>query len=93
MKTIAILVPAAAFLLSGAAAFADEYQTDAGRIMGMNAQTGAIQLDDGHSYTISNPVLLNGVNPGEHVIVTVSPSHTVGFQEDTGQFDGSGQQD
>jgi hypothetical protein len=92
MRTVAILASAGLLLATGAA-MATEVPTDSGRIMGMNAQTGAITLDDGHHYVISNPTLLKGVAPGEHVIVTENPNRTIGFQEDTSQYDGSGQND
>jgi len=87
MLKLAMVLPVAALLATTGAAAAAE--VDMAEITQMNARTGQILLNDGHSYTIANPVLLNGVIPGEQVIVTVNDDHTIGFSEDTSYFDKS----
>lgn len=91
MRKFALILPAAIVLATATSALAADYTTDSGRITSMNPQTGAIGLDNGHHYVIPNPGMLKGIMPGEHVVVTVSPNHSIGFEEDPTQFDGSGE--
>lgn len=86
MRKLAILLPFAAILATTGAALAVD--VDAGQVSGMNPATGALSLTDGRSFHISNPVLLNGLIPGEHVIVTINDDHTVGLAVDNNYLEG-----
>ena len=84
MKALAILVPAA-FLAAAAPAFAADY--DSGRVTSLNEQTGVVQLDNGHQYTVENRSQMLGVTPGEQVIVTFQGNKAIGFTDDPSQFE------
>ena len=65
-------IAAAAFLLSAATAFADEA---AGKIAAVEA--GTLILEDGSTFTISESVSTEGLEPGTEV--------TVSYEEQDGQ--------
>lgn len=85
MKKLAFALPLAALLATSGAAFAAE--TYSGNLTYMNASTGEVGLDSGQHFKISNPGLLQGILPGEQVIITKNDDNTVGFQEDSSYFD------
>ena len=85
MKTLALALPLAAFLASAGAAYAVD--VDSGTVRQLDARSGAITLMDGRSFKVSNPILLDGVIPGEKVIITVNDDKTIGFSEDPSQWE------
>lgn len=89
MKKIAFALPLAIVLGSAGSALAVD--VDAGTLTKMNPATGEVTMTNGHTYKVSNPVLLNGLIPGEKIIITVNDDKTVGLQEDSSQWDGSSQ--
>jgi hypothetical protein len=80
MKRTLLLAFAGLALSTGAASAADTYN---GVVARANPMTGEVMLLGGTTFQVSEPVLLHGVAPGEHVIVTVNPNNTVGIQEDS----------
>jgi hypothetical protein len=84
MKALAILAPVALVMMA-APAFAVDF--DNGHLAGVNEQTGAISLDNGHHYTVVNKSQLLGIRPGEQVIVTFQGTKAIGFTDDPSQFD------
>lgn len=86
MKAFAFFVPLAV-LTAAAPAFAVDFDSD--KLAGIDAQTGAIQLDNGHQYTVTDKSQLIGAMPGTPVLVTFEGKKAVGFTEDPSQFDGS----
>ncbi|WP_084640190.1 hypothetical protein [Kaistia adipata] len=80
MKHTLMLASVGLVLSAGAALAADTYN---GVVARANPMTGEVMLLGGATFVVSEPSLLHGVAPGEHVIVTVSPNNTVGIQEDS----------
>jgi hypothetical protein len=87
MKRTLLLAFAGLALSTGAASAADTYN---GVVARANPMTGEVMLLGGTTFQVSEPVLLHGVAPGEHVIVTVNPNNTVGIQEDS-SYAGAGE--
>ncbi|BCP55914.1 hypothetical protein K32_45310 [Kaistia sp. 32K] len=75
-----ILALSGLILTTGSALAADTF---GGVVARTNPMTGEVTLLGGSTFQVSEPMLLHGVAPGEHVIVTVNPNNTVGIQEDS----------
>ncbi len=87
MKRTLLLAFAGLVLSAGAALAADTYN---GVVARADPMTGEVTLLGGQTFMVSEPILLHGVAPGEHVIVTVNPfNNSVGIQEDS-SYSGSG---
>lgn len=86
MKRTLLLAIAGLALTAGAASAADSYN---GVVARADPMTGEVMLLGGATFQVSEPILLHGLGPGEHVIVTVNDNQTVGIQEDT-SYAGSG---
>jgi hypothetical protein len=80
MKRTLLLAFAGLALSAGTALAADSYN---GVVARADPMTGEVTLLGGNTFMVSVPVLLHGVSPGEHVIVTVNDNQTVGIQEDS----------
>lgn len=89
MRKLALISSLAIVIGSAGAAYAVD--VDGGAVRSIDAGSGSVTLMDGRTFRISNPSLLTGVIPGEKVIITVNDDKTVGFQEDSSQWDGGGQ--
>lgn len=82
MKKLIAVLPFAALVLASGSAFAA--QEAYGEVSSANPSTGMINLTDGSHFKVSTPVLLNGMAPGDHVIVTINDDKTVGIAPDSG---------
>lgn len=80
MKKFALAFAAAALVVSAGSALAAT--TDHGTVSYTDPASGLVRLTDGTHYQISQPVLLNGVAPGDHVVVTVFNNKEIGFRSD-----------
>lgn len=89
MRKLVLISSMAILVGSAGAAFAVD--VDGGAVRSIDSGSGSVTLMDGRSFKISNPSLLSGVIPGEKVIITVNDDKTVGFSEDSSQWDGGGQ--
>jgi hypothetical protein len=87
MKRTLLLAFAGLALTAGSALAADTYN---GVVARADPMTGEVTLLGGSTFQVSEPVLLHGMAPGEHVIVTVNPNNTVGIQEDS-SYAGAGE--
>jgi hypothetical protein len=87
MKKITLLLALSGLVLTtGSALAADVYN---GVVARADPMTGEVTLLGGSTFQVSEPVLLHGLAPGEHVIVTVNENNTVGIQEDS-SYSGAG---
>ena len=87
MKRTLLLAFAGFALSMGSALAAESYN---GVVARADPMTGEVTLLGGATFQVSQPLLLHGVAPGEHVIVTINPNNTVGIQEDS-SYAGAGE--
>jgi hypothetical protein len=80
MKRTLLLAFAGLALSAGSAYAADSYN---GVVARADPMTGEVTLLGGSTFLVTQPMLLHGLGPGEHVIVTVNDNQTVGIQEDS----------
>lgn len=81
MKTRSLLLALSGLVLAtGTAIAADSID---GVVARANPMTGEVTLLGGHTFQVTEPTLLHGLAPGEHVIVTLNDNNTVGIQEDS----------
>jgi hypothetical protein len=80
MKRSLLLAIAGFALSAGSALAADTYS---GVVARADPMTGEVMLLGGTIFQVSEPLLLHGLGPGDHVIVTVNDNQTVGIQDDT----------
>ena len=86
MKKLAVLLPFAVLMTTGAAYAAE---ADANQLVEANPSTGVVKLLDGRTFTVSQPVLLRGLMPGDHVIVTINDDKSVGISQDGTALEGA----
>lgn len=85
MRNAVIMTAAAAALLGAGPALAQ--QSYPGTVTRANPGTGDVTLTTGKTYRVSKPVLLYGLMPGAHVVITVAPNGTVGIRQNEGYRD------
>jgi hypothetical protein len=85
MNKMILALSAAALIAGTASAFATT--TERGVVSYTDTSTGILKLADGESFKISQPVLLKGVAPGDHIVVTVFDNKDVGFHTDNRYYD------
>jgi len=76
MRKFALLAASAAFLASGAAAFAAEQYE--GTVETVNPAAGTLTLKSGQSFQFGNGTVLYGLLPGDAVGVTANGSQGIG---------------
>lgn len=54
-----------------------------GTVSSADPPSGVVRLTDGTSYRVKVPVLLRGLAPGSHVVITVNNDRSVGIRSDT----------
>jgi len=79
MRKTSLILAAAATLLAGGAAFAQ--QKYPGTVSRANPSTGEVTLTTGKTFRVSQPVLLQGLMPGTHVVITVAANGTTGIRQ------------
>jgi len=81
MKKNLLFLPLAGLLLVSGAAIAAE--TMSGVVARADPNTGELALVGGGTFQVTEPMVLRGMAPGDHVIVTLNNNNTVGVHEDT----------
>ncbi|MCX5580756.1 hypothetical protein [Kaistia terrae] len=81
MKKNLLFIPLAGLMfVSGTALAAETYN---GVVARTDPNSGHVELLGGTTFQVSEPSLLRGLAPGEHVIVTINENNSVGIQEDS----------